>query len=440
MKREELVKEISGEVIFPGDPLYHTVSTSYAGKGAPAVVVRPHNAGDIAAAIRFAWKNALVISVRSGGHSVAGHCTNNGGIIIDCSLMNGVEVLDAAQRLVRIGTGSTWKNAATILSDYGLAISSGDSTSVGVGGLTLGGGVGWMVRKYGLTIDSLVSAKMVTAEGNILRVSNDEHADLFWAIRGGGGNFGVVTEFEFIAQPVPFVHSGMIVYELKDLPSLLKGWRDHMRGAPDELTVMFLMMPAFFGNPPTALAWCCYAGEDESAAKDAIDPLLTIGTVVQNGVVRKKYADVLEEPHPPEGVKAIVNNGFVNELTDELIDRIAAMHCKEESPVLQLRSVGGAMNRVHAASTAFAHRSAEVLMISAAFVPTDATAEQTASAQAMWNVLAPFTSGAYANFFSSDGASVSAAVYPPATMKRLREVKKSYDPENIFCRNVNIIP
>lgn len=282
--------------------------------------------------------------------------------------------------------------------------------------------------------------EIVTADGKILRSSIDEHPDLFWAIRGGGGNFGVITYFEFAAAAVTDVYSGTIIYALEDLPSLLKKWRDHMRKAPDDLTVMFLLMPAFFGNPPSALAWCCYVGDDEAGAKKAIDPLLNIGPVVQNNVVKKPYSAVLEEPHPPEGVKITVKNGFVQNFSDELIEAIVSTHCKESSPALQLRSVGGTMNRVDPAATAFAHRSSEVLMISATFVPMNATEEETMKAMIPWKTIAPFISGAYVNFFSTANEEDIAAAYPKITYERLAKIKSLYDPGNIFNQNYNVLP
>lgn len=437
---ESLKQEFSGEVIIPGNGAYEQARNSFIHKGSPAVILRPTTANDVAAAIRFGRTNKLTISVRSGGHSGAGLSTNTGGLVIDLSAMNTVEVIDKQKNLVRIQSGAVWKKVAATLSEYGLALSSGDTTSVGVGGLATGGGIGWMVRKYGLTIDSMVAAEIVTADGNILRTSANDNPDLFWGIRGGGGNFGIVTSFEFTAHPVREVYSGMIIYSLDNLPGLLKGWRDYMRVATEDLTVIFLLLPSFFGNPPSAIGWCTYAGDDESGMKKAIEPMLNIGTVVQNNVIKKSYVSVLEDPHPPEGVKIIVRNGFVQNFSDELIEAIASTHCKEISPALQLRSVGGAMNRIDAAATAFAHRSSELLMISATFIPLDATVEQEKSAMIPWNTIAPFTNGAYVNFFSTATEEDVALVYPTSTYERLAELKKRYDPQNIFNQNYNIKP
>jgi UDP-N-acetylenolpyruvoylglucosamine reductase len=437
---DALQQNFFGTIIMPTDDAYEQARTSYVGSGSPAIVVRPDTTGDVVVAIQFAKSNSLIISIRSGGHSVAGFCTNNGGIIIDLSMMNSVELIDKQNNIVRIGTGATWKKVAGTLQEYGLALSSGDSTSVGVGGLVLGGGIGWMVRKYGLTIDSLKAAEIVTADGKILRTTATEYPDLFWAIRGGGGNFGIVTHFEFATKPVGQVFSGMIIYTMENLSALLKGWRDAMRASSEDLTVMFLVMPSFFGNPPSAIAWCCFAGDDETAAMKAIDPLLHIGTVVQNMVVKKNYADVLEEPHPPEGVKAIVTNGFVEQLSDELIHEIASTHGKEVGPALQLRYVKGAMNRIDSDATAFAHRSSEILLISAAFVPMEATENEITEAMIPWKTIAPFMNGAYVNFFSTINTGERIAAYPQKIYQRLAAVKKIYDPQNIFNQNCNILP
>ncbi len=409
-------------------------------KGSPAIILRPKTAKDVAAAIRFARHNALVISVRSGGHNGAGLGTNNGGIVIDLSAMNTVEVIDPQKNIVRVQSGAVWKNVATRLCEHGLALSSGDTTTVGVGGLVLGGGIGWMVRKFGLTIDALKAAEVVTADGNILRASADEHPDLFWAIRGGGGNFGVVTHFDFTAYPITKVFSGMIIYKMENVSALIKNWRDYMRVATEDLTVMFLLMPAMMGNPPSVIAWCCYAGDDEAGMKKAIDPLLKIGTVVQNMVTKKNYADVLEDPHPPQGVQIFVQNGFTENFSDECIDVMVQHYGKEVSPALQIRSVDGAMKRVDPDATAFAHRSAEALFVSAAFVPMDASGGDIEKALIPWKSIAPFTSGAYVNFFSETTEKEVSAAYPKTTYERLAKIKKQYDPQNIFNRNYNVKP
>jgi len=435
-----LKQNFSGEIILPGDALYEAASKTFLHTGAPAIVACSNTTKDVATAIQFARNNSLTLSVRSGGHSGAGLSTNNGGLVIDLSAMNKVEVIDKQKNFVRIQPGAKWKNVAIALQEYGLALSSGDTTSVGVGGLALGGGVGWMVRKYGLTIDRMKAAEIVTADGKIMRTSASENPDLFWAIRGGGGNFGVATYFEFEAVKIGQVYSGMIIYALENVPALLKGWRDYMRVATEDLTVMFLLMPAMFGNPPSAIAWCCYAGDDETAATKVIDPLLKIGKVVQNNVVKKNYSDVLEEPHPPVGVKIIVNNGFTENFNDEFIDVLAKHYGKETSPALQIRSCGGAMKRVAADATAFAHRSAEALFVSAAFVPLNASQSDEEKAKIPWNSIAPFTKGAYVNFFSEATEKEVALAYPKPTYERLVKIKKMYDPQNVFNQNYNIKP
>ncbi len=433
---QALQNNFSGEIITPGDKQYEQASTVVATKGAPAAVVRPRTADDVAAAIQYARDNSLVISVRSGGHSNAGFGTNNGGVVIDLRHFNEIKIIDKEHGRVRLGSGATWEEVASTLQQAGLALSSGDTKSVGVGGLTLGAGVGWMVRKYGLTIDNLVSADMVTADGKLLHVSESEHSDLFWAIRGGGGNFGIVLNFEFVAHSIGKIYAGVISYKLDNLAELLKGWRDHMRAASEDLTTTFLLLPAFGDNPPAANVLCCFAGDDAEAANAAINPLLQIGTVLRNTVAEKEYADVLEESRLQPNVKVVVNNVFAQDFSDALIETIA----KQNGRILQIRSVGGAMNRVAADATAFAHRDSEVLIIAPVFVPSNASEDEIAAALKPWRDIAAFGKGAYSNFFSEASDTEVTATYPPATYDRLAAIKKTYDPENVFSQNLNVRP
>lgn len=437
MKDIETIKQVfAGDVIVDGDALYDEASTILMYKGSPTVIFCPKNNEDIAAAIAYAKGNGLVLSVRSGGHSGAGHSTNDGGVVIDLSHFNGVEIVDEHECLVRIGGGAKWGDIAKKLGEHNLAISSGDTKSVGVGGLTLGGGIGWMVRKYGLALDSLVSAEIVTADGQTLHLSNTENPDLFWAIRGGSGNFGVVTQFEFKAHPVKNVVAGTIAYKLDGMDKLLKGWRDAMRQAPEELTTMFLVMPSFGGNPAAAMIIACYAGDDEAAAMQAIEPLTKLGEVIGNDVKQKEYAEVLEEAHPPQGMKVIVHDTFIKDFSNEVIETIAS----QEGLILQLRYLGGAMNRVPAEATAFAHRDNEVLIVAPTFVGPNATDEEIAKALEPWSKIEAFGNGSYCNFLSDASEKSITASYPEATYDRLVQVKKQYDPENTFSQTYNIKP
>lgn len=435
-----LKEKFSGKMILPDDADYKQVQNSLFYSGAPALVLQAKSNEDVALAVQYARDNELKLSIRSGGHSGTGFSTNKGGVVVDLSAMHDIEIIDEKNHTVRIGGGAKWGDIAKNLHKHGLALSSGDTLSVGVGGLTLGGGVGWMVRKYGLAIDSLVAAEVVTAEGKVLRVSDTEHADLFWALRGGGGNFGVVTAFEFAAHPTGKVTAGQIVYGLDNLPELIKGWRDAMRSASDDLTTMLLIMPSFMGMPPSAIVLCCYASDDKVEADKALQPLRELGKVLNDDVTQKEYYEVLEEAHPPEGMKIVTKNIFVHDFGDELADTIAALYKdKEAGPILQIRSVGGAMKRVSADATAFAHRDNEALIVSPVFLPETATDEEVTKALKPWEAIAKHGKGAYINFFTELDEDLN-GMYPAATLKRLATVKAQYDPHNVFDQNFNVLP
>lgn len=434
---ESLRNSFSGEVLAPGDAGYDESSTIFIAKGSPAVVARPRTDQDIAAAIAYANQNGLTISVRNGGHSNAGHSTNNGGMVIDLRHLNSVEVIDKAKHIVRIGGGAQWGDAAAGLEKHGLAISSGDTRTVGVGGLTLAGGIGWMVRKYGLALDNLLAAELVLANGETVRASQDEHPDLFWAIRGGGGNFGVATSFEFAAHPTTKVFSGMASYDIAGVKEVLTGWRDLMRNATEDLTTMALVMPAnpMFGEASVTILFC-FDGDDETAANAAIDPFLKLGKMTAKDIKLVPYSQVLQEAHAPGGAKVITNNAFVKEFSDGLIDIIAS----NPGQILQIRSVGGAMNRVKPDATAFAHRDSEVLIVSPTFVAPNASPEEIEKALRIWRKIEAFSHGAYINFFSESMGHELHAAYPPKTLERLRKAKAAYDPANTFHQNYNITP
>jgi FAD/FMN-containing dehydrogenase len=437
---EQLQQDLSGRLIWPGDELYEQASHTFLHKGAPALVVQPATSTDIAAAIRYARDNSLTLSVRSGGHSFAGFGTNTGGLVIDLSLMKEVQLVDPAKHIVRIQAGATWGEVADILREQHLAISSGDTRSVGVGGLTLGGGIGWMARKHGLAIDSLLSAQIVIASGEVLCASALQNRDLFWALRGGGGNFGVVTSFEFVAQPVSKVFAGSIVYGSEDLASIVRGWREVMRSAADDLTTSLVSMPPFAGNPAAVMILCCYAGTGPAAIQ-AVAPLLELGMVLQEDLQEKDYADVLEEPMQlPDFLRIIGKNVFVDSLSDELIQELGAVCGREGSPAVSIRSLGGAVGRFAPEATAYVSRQSEALVTGGTFVPANATESDVSQALKPWEAIAAFGSGVYGNFQGTASAADVTAIYPPATYARLADIKARYDPQNFFNQNHNIRP
>ena len=424
------------EALRPGDDGYDAAARAFFGTGEPALVVRPRDPAEVAAALAHAVRHDMAVSVRSGGHSPLGHGAS-GGMVVDLSHLDEVRILDAGRRLVRVGGGATWSQVAAALDPHGWGLTAGDTGNVGVGGLTLGGGVGWMVRRYGLAIDNMVGARVVTADGRLLSTSQHEHPDLFWALRGGGGNFGVVVDFDFVAQPVTDLHFGSVAYQLDDGAALLRRWRDAMRRAPEELSSTLALMPG------AATVLLCYAGEPGTAVADvdaALEPLFELGTVTKASVSERRYAEILEEAQRPPGVRLVVRNTLVPTLDDGVIAAIDRLRAAETPTVAAVRSLGGAFGRVPADATAFAHRDAEAMVVGMAMLPETATDADVDRALVPWRAVAAHGTGTYVNFQGSATAEDLAAAYPPATYARLAAVKRSYDPANRFAFNHNIEP
>ena len=437
-----MTDDLTAITLRPGDEGYSAAATTYMRTGRPAVVIRPRDAAGVAAAIQYATSHGLVLSVKSGGHSVLGFGTNDDGVVIDLTRFNSVDVLDDSTGRVRVGAGAVWGDVAISLAEHELSLTSGDTKSVGVGGLTLGGGIGWMVRNHGLTIDNLVAADIVTAGGQALRLSDNENPDLFWAIRGGGGNFGVVTHLEFLAQRVTSVHAGMITYSVDDVPTLVRGWRDAHRAAAEELNSTLVLMPAFGAEMPAmAMGLVCYAGPDRTAADAAFAPLLALDGVLSTEIAQKPYADVLEEAHPPPGVTSMATNTLVESMSDEVIAAVADWYAAGTAGRLAfIRALGGAMARVPSDATAFAHRTAEAMVVGAVFRPVDAAQEQLIEGIRPFEAVKASGVGAYSGFLGTATEDDVAAIYPAPTLRRLTEVKQKHDPANVFRQNFNIRP
>ncbi len=438
-----LRRDFRGEIIEPDSPGYESARRTVLVPGSPDLVLRPKSVGDVQAAVRFAVDAGLPVSVRGGGHSFAGFGTAAAGVVIDLGELASVDVVDEERHRVRIEGGATWGRVADVLGTYGLAISSGDTRSVGVGGLTLAGGIGWKVRKYGLAIDSLLAAEVVTAAGQIVRTSVDEHPELFWGLRGGGGNFGVVTAFEFAAHPTTEVFHGSISFPAAEVSAVLDGWARHLRTAPHELTsTVELANPFAGGAEAPVVVHVVYDGDDPRAAAEVIDPLRGIGTVIGDDVTRGPYADTLVEGAvPPPGLQFVTRDSFVETASvPEALRILAEVARSGRSPSIAIRSVGGAVSRVAEDATAYAHRRAELMVATVTVGPDALVAAALPALDALWADLAPHVSGAYSNFLSSASPEDIAAIYPARTYERLAAVKRRYDPDNLFARNHNVVP
>lgn len=438
-----VVEGFAGKIVGPEDPEYDAASRTVLVGGSPAYVLRPETVEDVRKAVRYAAGSGLPLAVRGGGHAFPGFGTNDGGVVIDLVDLAGIELVDKDRHIVRIGGGATWGQVAAALAPHGLAISSGDTRSVGVGGLTLTGGIGWKVRKYGLALDSLVAAEVVTAAGDVVRASADQNPELFWAIRGGGGNFGIVTAFEFAAHPTTDIHFGKVVFAANEIADVLPRWAEYLRTAPAELTSIASFANPFLGGPEAPLEiQVAYDGDDAELAARAIDPIRALGTVVADEVALTPYAEVLVDGLvPPPGIRFETRSAFVDkDSVPEVLGILAEAGTSQGSPVIAVRSVGGAVAQVADDATAYAHRQAELMFVTMTVGPPPVLEATRPARQQLWDRLSPNVSGAYANFLSAAEDADVAAVYPAKTYERLAAVKREYDPENVFSGNHNIRP
>jgi FAD/FMN-containing dehydrogenase len=380
--------------------------------------------------------------VRGGGHGFPGFGTNDGGVVIDLSQLANAELIDKERHLVRIGGGATWGQVAAALTPHGLAISSGDTKSVGVGGLTLTGGIGWKVRKHGLALDNVAAAEVVTASGEVVRASAAENPELFWAIRGGGGNFGIVTAFEFAAHPTTDVFFGKIAFAASEAATVLQGWAEYLRTAPAELTSTADVANPFRGPGAPVEIYVAFDGDDPELAAQAIDPIRRLGTVTGDDIALQPYADTLADgAPPPPGLQFALRSAFASqESVPEMLQILAEVRASERSPFIAVRSVGGAVSRVPDGATAYVHRQAELMVVTTSASPKPVVEAARPALEAIWARLAPHVSGAYANFLSSATAEDVAAIYPTEVYNRLAAVKRQYDPANLFAGNHNVQP
>lgn len=436
----DTLRNFTGDLIEPGSEEYAAASRTIFAAGSPAAVLRARTVADVQAAVLAAARSGRPLAVRGGGHGFPGFGTNDGGLVLDLAGLAEVELIDPERRLVRIGGGATWGQVVDVLAPHGLAISSGDTRSVGVGGLTLGGGIGWKVRKYGLALDALVAAEVVTADGKLVRTSADEQPDLFWALRGGGGNFGVVTAFEFAAHETTDVHFGKITFPQAEASTVLQAWADHLRSAPAELTAIAVLANPMGGPQAPLELQVAVDTDDPARAAEILDPIRRLGSVIDDDVALRPYAAVLVEGMtPPPGFQVITRNAFVDrDSVPAVLDLLAEVGTSGRSPVIAIRSLGGAVSRIAPEDTAFAHRQAELMIVITTAGPTAVVDSIQPAVEGIWDRLAPHLSGAYANFLTGATEADVAAIFPAETRRRLAGIKHRYDPDNLFAGNHNV--
>lgn len=447
---DSLRAQMAGPVLAPSDPAYEDARRVHNGliDRRPALVARCHGTADVQAAVRFARERGLEIAVRGGGHNVAGNAVCDGGLMIDLSAMRGVHV-DPRARRARAQGGATWGNYNRETQLYGLASTGGVVSTTGVGGLTLGGGLGWLMGKHGMAVDCLRAVELVTASGEVVRASADEHSDLFWAVRGGGGNFGVATWLEYELYPVgPMVLGGLVAHPFTAARDVLRFYRDFTQSLPDDLTAFAGLLHAPDGSGgQIAAIMVCHAGSLEAGAA-AVAPVKRFGSPVMDVIGPMPYSAVnmLFDAGFPRGALNYWKSSFLATLADGAIDTMIERFAAAPSPMsgLLLEHFHGAATRVGPTDTAFPHRTvAHNFLAVAEWLEASATQANVAWARDTYAALAPhFASGRYANYLNAEEVTQSGAVsdaFGP-NWKRLREVKERIDPDNVFHLNQNIKP
>lgn len=427
---DEVPASLVDRAIEPGDPGFARVRSTYLRGGDPGLVLRPRTPEEVASAVAFARKHrSLPLGIRSGGHGISGRSTNDGGLVIDFGAMNTIDVLDESSRRVRIGPGARWRAVASALHPYGWALSSGDYGGVGVGGLATTGGIGYLNRKHGLTIDSLRAIEMVLADGSLVRASDTENVQLFWAARGAGANFGVAVAFEFEVDEVENVGWAQLAFEVPDPAVYLEDFGRVVQATPRETT------PFLIVGRGMAQMMAMVDSQDPDVIVGQLQPFAEIAPLVQQQVVIAPYAAVMnmfpESPHNGRG-EPVSRSVFTREITPGFASASADLIHSKASYWYQIRSVGGAVADVPADATAYAHRDANFSLT-----------VMGANAQRVDRWFDPIrreSDGLYLSFESDSRPERIDDAFPPATRDRLRQLKTQIDPENLFRDNFNIAP
>ncbi len=450
----ELTSAFRGELVQPGDAGYDEHRKVWNGSidRHPALIARCAGTEDVIGAIRFARQTGLPLAVRGGGHSFPGLSVCDGGVVVDMGALTDVKV-DPDARTATAQAGVLLGQLDTATQAHGLAVPAGIVTHTGLAGLTLGGGIGWLMRKFGLTIDQLRSVEMVTADGEVVRASDDENPDLFWGVRGGGGNFGVVTEFEFNLNPLgPQVLAGPIFWLIEDSPKVLRFYRDWIAEAPDELMTIVIhrkappldFVPAELHGKLVVAIVSCYAGPIEDGER-VLKPLKELGSPVLDLCQPKPYLEhqAMFDPSFPHGRWYYMRACDVTELTDEVIDITVdhAMRIKSPLTTFPIWQMGGAVGRAADDDSAFTSRGAgHTFNLTSMTEGPEGFEEERQWTRDFWSALEPHHMGVYVNFLMEEGEERVREAYGPAKYDRLKALKRKYDPENVFRLNQNVPP
>jgi FAD/FMN-containing dehydrogenase len=445
----QLRADLNGRVIAPDDAGYDEARAVFYGgiDRRPAVIVWVADVTDVSHVVTLARETGLDLAVRSGGHSVAGHGVSEDGIVLDLSEMKNLEI-DVEQRTAWAETGLTAGEYTAATGAHGLATGFGDTGSVGIGGITLGGGVGYLVRKHGLTIDDLLAADVVTADGRLLRVDAETHPDLFWAIRGGGGNFGVATRFQFRLHEIDTIVGGMLI--LSATPDVIHSFVAEADAAPEELSTIANVMtappmpflPAEVHGQLVIMALMAYVGPTE-AGERAIAPFRALATPIVDMVRPMRYPEIYppdeDDYHPVASARTMFVDAIDRPVTETIVDHLQTSTA--QMAVAQIRVLGGAMASVPADATAFAHRNSRIMVnVAALYERPDEAAVHEAWVTGFAAALRQGDGGAYVGFLGDEGEGRVRDAYPGSTWERLAAIKGRYDPTNLFRLNQNIPP